>query len=151
AASLWMADKHAEARTEPWRGTAYRHEKIRIVYLSADFNEHVVATQIAGVIERHDRSHFEIIGVSLHNAGASAMRTRLKYAFDHFLEAERKTDRKIAAQLRELETDIAIDITGFTGESRPGILATRAAPLQVQFLGFPGTMAAPHIDYLIAD
>jgi protein O-GlcNAc transferase len=151
AAELWMADRYPASERGTWVGLPYRHEKIRIAYISADFNEHAVSTLLAGVFEHHDKNRFETIAISLSASDGSPMRTRLIRAFDHFIDAEHKTDAETAALLRGLEADIAVDLMGFTGECRPGILASRPAPVQVNYLGFPGTMGALHIDYILAD
>jgi predicted O-linked N-acetylglucosamine transferase (SPINDLY family) len=127
-----------------------KNEKIRIGYFSADFKNHPVAFLIAELFELHDRSQFEIYGFSLVNA-ADEMRERLKLAFDHFIEVGRKSDIEVAQLCRSLTIDIAIDLTGFTQDARTGIFAHRAAPLQVNYLGYPGTMGADYIDYIIAD
>ena len=134
-----------------WRGERYAHDRIRLAYLSADFNDHAVARLIAGVFECHDRSRFETIGVSLRPDDRSPMRRRLEAAFDTFRDVRGLGDAEVAAWLRASEVDVAIDLNGFTSGCRPGILARRPAPVQAQFLGFPGTMGAPYIDYLIAD
>jgi protein O-GlcNAc transferase len=151
ASTLCIQNKYAAAPHPDVSRAPYRHEKIRVAYVSADFGEHAVSTLLAGVLERHDRERFETFAVSLSDGTESAMRTRLKRAFAHFQDAGGKKDSEIAAYLRENEIDIAVDLTGFTGECRPGILLSRPAPVQVNYLGFPGTMGAPHIDYIIAD
>jgi protein O-GlcNAc transferase len=133
------------------QGGAYRHDRIRIAYVSADFAEHPTSYLLAGLIEQHDRARFTIIGVSLGTATASAMRSRIAAAFDQFLDAGRKDDREVAGLLRHLEVDIAVDLMGFTHESRPGVFALRPAPVQVNYLGFPATMGADYMDYIIAD
>ena len=125
--------------------------KIRIAYLSADFRPHPVAFLIAGVFEHHDRNVFEQTGVSLVHAGDSPIRARIANAFGNLIDAAGRTDDDIAQELRRREIDIAIDLTGFTDGSRPGIMLRRPAPVQVNFLGFPGTMGSPEIDYIIAD
>ena len=151
SATLWMEDKFPGAARNPWHGERYRHDKIRIAYISADFNQHAVSTQMAGIFEHHDRQRFETVAFSLGPSDGSSMRARLMRAFGCFLDADRQPDAEIAQTLRKLEIDIAVDLMGFTGECRPGILGPRPAPLQVNYLGFPGTMGASHIDYLIAD
>lgn len=125
--------------------------KIRIAYLSADFRPHPVAFLIAGVFEHHDRNAFELTGVSLVHAGDSPIRNRIRNAFENFIDAAGRTDDDIAQELRRRQIDIAIDLTGFTDGSRPGIMLRRPAPIQVNFLGFPGTMGSREIDYIIAD
>ena len=126
------------------------HQKIRIAYFSADFKNHPVAFLIAELFELHDKHRFETYAFSL--VGASdEMRARLHKAFDHFIDAEEMSDVAIARLARDMNIDIAIDLTGFTQDSRTGIFSYRAAPIQVNYLGFPGTMGADYMDYIIAD
>ena len=146
----YVRDRHPER--PPLRRGAWRdHDRIRLAYISADFHDHATARLMAGLFERHDRSRFASTAVSLGPAAPSDMRRRLEAAFDHFIDARRMTDPEIAALLQQMEIDIAIDLKGFTGESRPDILAARPAPIQVNYLGYPGTMGAPYIDYIVAD
>jgi len=150
-AETWLK-KQVAARPEPlWRGERYGHEKIRVAYLSADFRNHAVSQLLTGVIEAHDRSKFEITGISFGHDDDSALRTRLKAGFDRFIDADAMNDGDIARLLRENEIDIAVDLMVYTGKNRAGIFALRPAPVQVNFLGFPGTSGAPHLDYIIAD
>jgi len=123
----------------------------RIAYLSADFRRHATAYLAAGLFERHDRSRFEVIGISFGPDDNSDMRARLVRSFDRFHDVAASGDRDVARLLQDLEVDIAIDMKGHTEGSRPGILAYRPAPIQVSFLGYPGTMGADFIDYVIAD
>jgi len=149
-ARLWAGRKYPVA--EPlWRGKKYRHDKVRLAYLSTDFNEHAVSNLIAGVFEAHDRARFETIAVSYAQDDLSAMRRRLAGAFDRFIEVNEKTDLEVASMMRDMEVDIAVDLMGYTGDCRPGIFAHRPAPIQVNYLGFPGTMGAAFIDYILAD
>jgi predicted O-linked N-acetylglucosamine transferase (SPINDLY family) len=126
-------------------------EKIRIGYFSADFRQHAVSILAAELIETHDRTRFEITAFAFGPASEDAMRRRLAGAFDRFIEVQDRSDREIALLARELRIDIAVDLGGFTSHCRPGIFALRAAPLQVNFLGYPGTLGAPYMDYLLAD
>lgn len=134
-----------------WRGESYGHEKIRVAYISADFRDHAVARLVAGLFEHHDRSRFETTGVSLVADDGSAMRRRLRGAFDQFIDADRQGDEPVATLIRRMEIDIAVDLMGFTSGCRPGILAFRPAPVQVNFLGYPGTMGTAYVDYIVAD
>jgi len=129
----------------------YGHDKIRVAYVSADFHDHPVAMLMAGVFERHDRAQFEINAVSLGPPSTGEMRRRLVGTFDRFIDVRLKSDQAIAEAMRELEIDIAIDLNGFTQGCRPGIFARRPAPIQVGYLGYPGTTGASYIDYIIAD
>jgi predicted O-linked N-acetylglucosamine transferase (SPINDLY family) len=148
---ILIRDKFNAASEPLWRGERYRHERIRLVYLSADFGAHAVATQIAGVVERHDRLRFETIAMSYGRNDKSSMRARLERAFERFFDIHGTSDQQAAAMIRELEADIVVDLTGLTGSSRPGVLALRPAGLQVQHLGFAGSLGAEYIDYIVAD
>jgi protein O-GlcNAc transferase len=129
----------------------YAHERIRVAYVSGDLREHAVSYLLVGALERHDRRRFEIYAVSLRPAEASAIGQRVKHAFDRFIDVSHSSDREVAALMRDLEVDIAVDLTGYTRGFRPQIFAQRPAPIQVNYLGYPGTMGAPFMDYLIAD
>jgi protein O-GlcNAc transferase len=151
-ASRILADtKYPPAQTPLWNGENYRHARIRIAYLSSDFHAHATATLTAGMFEAHDAKRFETFAISFGPDDNSPMRKRLAAAFENFLPVAGKSDAEIARLLRENEIDIAIDLKGFTDQSRPGIPAQRAAPLQVNYLGFPATMGASYMDYIIAD
>jgi protein O-GlcNAc transferase len=134
-----------------WNGERYHHDRIRIAYLSADFQQHATAYLMAELFELHDKSRFELTGISFGPDDQSAVRARLVAAFDRFHDVRAKSDREVAQLLRELEIDIAIDLKGFTQNSRIGILAHRPAPVQVSYLGYPGTTGAEFIDYVIGD
>jgi predicted O-linked N-acetylglucosamine transferase (SPINDLY family) len=134
-----------------WRGERYAHDRIRIAYLSADFHDHAVMHLMAGLFEQHDRSQFDVVAVSFGPDPSTDTRARLKDAFERFIDVRHLRDDEIAKLLRDLETDIAIDLKGFTDDARTGIFAFRPAPIQVNYLGYPGTMGAPYIDYIIVD
>ena len=134
-----------------WKGERYGHERIRVAYVSADFRNHVVANMMAGIYEKHDTQRFHTIGVSLAAADDSEIVQRSKRALNEFINASHLSDEAVARLLRDMEVDIAVDLTGFTQGCRPGIFARRAVPTQVNFLGLPGTMGVSYIDYLIAD
>jgi protein O-GlcNAc transferase len=134
-----------------FRPRAGSGDRLRIAYLSADFHRHATAFLMAELFERHDRSAFEVFGVSFGPDDSSAMRARLVRGFDRFLDLRAESDAAIAAMLADLGVDIAIDLKGHTKDSRFGIFARRPAPLQVSYLGYPGTTGAPYIDYVIAD
>ena len=132
-------------------GARPAHHRIRIGYFSANFHDTATANLIAGVFERHDRQRFELIAFSFGVPSRDAMRARLEAAFDRFIDVREKSDAEIAQLSRTLEIDIAVDLKGFTQDSRTEIFIHRAAPLQVIYLGYPGTTGAHYIDYLIAD
>jgi protein O-GlcNAc transferase len=126
------------------------YSKIRIGYFSADFKNHPVAFLAAQLFESHDKSKFETYAFSLTEANDD-MRSRLVKAFDYFINVETQSDIQIAQLARSLNIDIAVDLTGFTKDSRTGIFSCRVAPIQANYLGYPGTMGADFIDYIIAD
>jgi protein O-GlcNAc transferase len=150
-ARAFVASKCPPSPDPIWRNERYRHSRIKLAYLSADLHDHATAHLTAGLFEQHDRSRFETIAVSFGPNTGDDMRARLENAFDQFLDVQHHSDREIAGLLRELEVDIAVDLKGFTLDSRPGIFALRPAPVQVNYLGYPGTMGARYIDYIIAD
>jgi predicted O-linked N-acetylglucosamine transferase (SPINDLY family) len=150
-AENFLSAKSPFAPARLWNGERYRHRKIRVAYLSADFRDHPGAYLMAGLFEAHDRSRFETTAISWGPAAPSAIRSRLIGAFDRFLDVSSASDRAVAEKLRELEIDIAINRMGYTRSARTAIVEMRPAPVQVSFLGFPGTTAAEFIDYMIAD
>jgi predicted O-linked N-acetylglucosamine transferase (SPINDLY family) len=128
-----------------------RHDRLRVGYFSADFHNHATAYLAAELFERHDASSFEITAFSFGSDAGDAMRQRLMAGFDRFIDVRNRSDQDVAGLARDLEIDIAVDLKGFTKDFRTGIFACRAAPIQVNYLGYPGTMGADYIDYIIAD
>ena len=150
-ARTFSQERYAASAQALWKGERYQHDRIRVAYLSADFHRHPVAYLMAGLFEAHDKSRFEITAISFGPDSKDDMRTRLENSFDHFIDVRRKSDRDVALLLKDLEIDIALDLKGYTDRGRTGILAFRAAPIQVNFLGYPGTMGVDYIDYVLAD
>jgi predicted O-linked N-acetylglucosamine transferase (SPINDLY family) len=151
AAETWVAsDAPESAGLGPLRKYPPR-EKIRLGYFSADFHRHATAYLIAELFERHDRSAFELIAFSFGADTGDDMQKRIAAASDRFIDVRARSNPEIAAMARELEIDIAVDLKGLTMENRIGIFAHRAAPIQVNYLGYPGTLGAPYMDYIIAD
>ena len=128
-----------------------RHKKIRIGYCSADFREHPVAYLTAELYELHDRDHYEIHAFSYGPDTKDEMNLRIKAGVDHFHDVKSMSHEEVALLARSLEIDIAIDLGGFTSGARIDIFAMLAAPIQLGYLGFLGTMGAEYYDYLIAD
>lgn len=151
AATVWVNDRYPADLSMPAISRRGRRDKIRLGYYSADYHNHATAYLTAGLFEQHDRSRFELIAVSFGPSQQDEMRGRLMAAFDRFVDARARSDREVAQLSRDLEIDIAVDLKGFTENARAGIFAHRAAPLQVSYLGYPGTMSAAYFDYLIAD
>jgi predicted O-linked N-acetylglucosamine transferase (SPINDLY family) len=150
-ARAWAANQHpGPTAPSPPRGQP-RHTVLRIAYISADFREGPLATLMTGVLEHHDRRLIETVGVSLGADDGSAARRRFERAFHRFVDMSDKNDAEITSVLREMQIDIAVDLMGFTEGGRPGIFKLRPAPIQVGYLGYPGTVGGDWLDYLIAD
>lgn len=132
-------------------GTGHTRGKIRLGYFSPDFRTHAVSFLTAGLFEQHDRARFEVHAFALKTAADDAMAARLKVAFDHFHDVGHLADAQLVDYARSRGIDIAVDLAGHTDGARTGIFARRVAPVQVNYLGFPGGMGASFVDYLIAD
>ena len=128
-----------------------KNKKIRVGYFSADFKNHPVSLLTAELYELHDKNQFEIIAFSFGVDDKSPMRLRLSQAFDQYIDVSDMSDLEIAELSRNLKIDIAVDLGGFTSNSRTGIFSYRAAPIQLSYIGYLGTMGAEYYDYLIAD
>jgi protein O-GlcNAc transferase len=126
-------------------------DKLRIAYVSGDFRQHPVGVAVVELLERHDKTRFEIIGVSHGPNDASDTRARIVAAFDQFHDIAPATDHQIAGLLNGLQVHVAVDLNGLSGGCRPDIFAYRPAPIQVSYLGFAGTTGADFIDYILAD
>jgi predicted O-linked N-acetylglucosamine transferase (SPINDLY family) len=133
------------------RPAARRGRKLRIGYLSADFHAHATAMLVVDLIERHDRSRFAVYGYSLGPDDGSPMRRRIAKAFDRFVDLKDASDSDAARRIHADEIDVLLDLKGYTQDARVKIMAHEPAPIQINYLGFPGTMGAPFIDYVIAD
>lgn len=134
-----------------WQGEIYEHKKIRVAYVSPDFREHPVGHLTAGIFENHDKDKFETIAISLGIDDNSRLRERMLAAFDQFIDVRQMSSRDVAAMMRSMEVDIAVDLGGYTADTRTDIFAYRPAPVQVNYLGYSSTMGVDYIDYIIAD
>lgn len=139
------------AKAPLWQGEQYRHKKLRIAYVSPDLREHPVGHLMCGIFEHHDKRRVETIAISLGIDDKSRLRQRMLDAFDHFIDARGMTSQKIAETMREMEVDIAIDLAGYTADSRIDLFSWRPAPVHINFLGYPGTLAVDYMDYILAD
>lgn len=151
AAETWVADRQPAM---PGLGPIVPGTpgpRLRVAYLSADFREHPVAYLMAEVFERHDRTRIELFALNAARDDGGPMRRRIEAAFDHFIDIRSMSDREVAQRAREIGIDVLVDLTGFTAGSRLGVLAWRAAPVQVSYLGYLGTLGAPYVDHLLAD
>ena len=150
-AQIWIQDKHPSAvRPKPLTIKA-QHARLRIGYFSADLWSHPVAHLIAGVFDAHDRTRFEIHAFSSGPDTQDPMRKRLEGAFEHFHDVRLSSDAEVIDLARKCEIDVAVDLSGLTKGCRPGLFAAGVAPVQINYLGYPGTMGTQYIDYIIAD
>ena len=151
AAEIHIASEFEEIPRPPAFARRARRDRIHVGYFSSDLRNHPVGHLLAGVIERHDKTRFELSAFSFGPDSSDEMRKRLTGAFDSFLDVRNHSDKQIAELAQSLGIDVAVDLNGFTNFNRFGIFASRAAPIQVAFLGYLGTTGAPFLDYLIAD
>ena len=151
ASRIFANEKYPEPRV--WGNFTTRHEngKIRIGYYSADFHNHATSFLMAELFEAHDPQKFELYGFSFGPDKQDEMRSRVAQGFGRFFDVTKKSDREVAQMSRELGIDIAIDLKGFTQDNRMRIFAERCARVQINYLGYPGTLAAPYFDYIVAD
>lgn len=132
-------------------GPSPAHPRLRIGYLSSDLHEHATAYLMAEVFELHDRNRFEVFAYSTGPDDASPMRQRLMRAFEHFVDLRQASPVEIAQRIHHDQIDILVDLKGYTRDTRSGVLAMRPAPIQVNYLGYPGTMGADFVDYVLTD
>lgn len=151
SARLFAQQRYPVTAVPLWRGERYRHDRIRLAYVSPDLREHPVGHLMAGIFERHDKTHFETVAISLGIDDGSRLRERMVRSFDRFIDARTMTAPQIAALMRELEIDVAVDLAGYTADSRSDIFTHRPAPVQVNYLGYPGTLGTTCMDYILAD
>jgi predicted O-linked N-acetylglucosamine transferase (SPINDLY family) len=135
----------------PSPGARTVHDRIRVGYLSSDMRNHAVGFLAVGLFEQHDKSRFETIALSIGADDKSSTRRRMQQAFDRYHDIYAHSDQQIADLIRHLEVDILVDLNGLTQGGRPRVVARRPAPVQVNYLGYPGTTGAAFIDYIIAD
>ncbi|HEY3299159.1 MAG TPA: tetratricopeptide repeat protein [Methylophilaceae bacterium] len=126
-------------------------KRLKIAYLSADFREHPVSQLLVEVLEKHDRTKFEVIGLSFGPEDQSALRSRVIEAFDTFIDVRDKSDEEVARSMNAIGVDIAVDLMGYTTHARPAIFSYQAVPVQVGYLGYAGTTGSNHINYIVAD
>ncbi|RMD67904.1 MAG: TIGR03032 family protein, partial [Gammaproteobacteria bacterium] len=125
--------------------------RLRIGYVSSDFRTHPTAHLMGGLLPLHDRKRFEVFGYSLRKDEGSPYRKRIMEGCDHFIDLDDLSDEEAARRIAGDGIHILVDLNGYTQHARPGIFARRPAPIQVNYLGFPGTLGAPWMDYIIAD
>lgn len=153
-AQLWNSDRYPSKSLSNIEASALAYEhrgRIRIGYLAGEFRDQATSHLLAGVLEAHDKDQFEIVALDNGWDDGSDLRKRLDKAFDRFIDIRPLTDDQAARRIRDEKVDILINLNGYFGEERTGVFACRPAPVQVNYLGFPGTIGANYIDYIIAD
>ena len=150
-AAAWIGRKvpPAPQRLAPARG--YCHQRLRIGYLSSDFCRHAMSFLIAELLERHDRTAFEVHGYCASPEDGSALRARVVAAFDRFRPIRTLSDEDAARHIHADEIDILVDLNGLTRGARPGVLRWKPAPVQATYLGYIGPVPLPELDWLICD
>lgn len=144
-------ERYALSEPAPVAVPSIKPARLRIGYFSADFHGHAVMYQLIRILELHDRTRFEVYAYSFGPPAGDSMRARAKDAVDVFRDVRALGGQDIAALARQDRIDVAIDLMGYTRNARPEIFVHRAAPVQISYLGYPGTLGAPFMDYLIAD
>ncbi|WP_443750296.1 O-linked N-acetylglucosamine transferase family protein [Asticcacaulis solisilvae] len=150
SAAAFAGELYPGRNTLPPFAAPPEHDRLRIGYVSSDFGEHPVTYLLAGMLERHDRTKFEIFAISL-GKGTGPWRERVVAGVEHFIDVSDLNDADIVTRMRELEIDIAVDLNGYTQACRTAVFAERVAPVQLHYIGFLGTMGVSFIDYIIAD
>src|SRR6516164_6317107 len=147
----WGAAIHPITAKSVWQDKIYKHDKIRLGYVSADLRTHAVAYLMAELFELHDKERFSVTAFSLGRDDNSDIRRRLVSSFDRFIDCYTLSDFDVAHAIADSEIDILVDLMGFTQDAHTNIFAYRPAPIQVNYLGYPGTIGASFIDYIIGD
>ena len=144
AAEIWVQNKYPLSHALLAIPARPGRDRIRVGYFSADFRNHPVALLTAELFETHDRSRFELTAFSYGPDTRDDVRKRAEAAFENFIDVRNKSDQEVALLARSMGIDIAVDLGGFTEDSRTGLFAMRAAPLQLSYIGYLGTMGAPY-------
>ena len=150
-AEIYVNEKHPQSHVLSEIEHYPKRKKIRIGYFSADFRNHPVSRLTAELYETHDRDQFEIYAFSFGSDTKDEMNLRIKAGVDHFHDVRTMSHKDVAMLARSVELDIAVDLGGFTQNSRTGIFAMSAAPIQISYIGYLGTMGVNYYDYLVAD
>jgi len=148
---IYAKDKYGESLFKLWNGEKYAHRRKRVAFMSSDFRNHPVGYLLIELVEKFDKDKFELTGVFTGNEDDSELWKRYRCSFNHYIDAKNIPSLELAKLLRAMEIDIIIDLNGHTEGTRLDVLSHRPAPVQITYLGFPGTLALPFIDYLIAD
>ena len=150
-AETFARERFPQAAAALWNGERYDNPRIRIGYVSGEFRNQATAVLMAELFERHDRSRFELFAIDNGWDDGSPIRRRIEAAFDEIVDISHVGDRQAAAMVRARNIEILVNLNGYFGRARQGLFSHRPCPVQVNYLGFPGTLGAAYIDYIIAD
>jgi len=150
-ATTYATEQFPRASTPCWNGEKYDNRKIRIGYLSGEFRHQATSILMAELFELHDRNRFELFAFDNGWDDGSAIRRRIEQAFDEVVDIARLSDAEAADAVHARRIDILVNLNGYFGRARQGIFSRRPCPVQVNYLGFPGTLGADYIDYIVAD
>jgi predicted O-linked N-acetylglucosamine transferase (SPINDLY family) len=150
-AEVFAAENYPQAQAPVWTGERYQNARIRIGYVSGEFRYQATSVLIAGLFELHDKNCFELFALDNGWDDASEIRGRINRASDEIVDIRRLGDREAAAAIKRRQIDILVNLNGYFGEARSGIFSLRPSPVQVNYLGFPGTLGVDYMDYILAD
>ena len=151
AAEIYMKDKLTDKSKTKVLPNKYNHKKPRIGYFSSDFHDHPVLHLMMDVFKNHDKSIFDIFAFSFGPEKKDKWREEVKNYFTQFKDINKISDSEVVNLARSVELDIAVDLSGLTGSSRSQMFSQRLAPIQINYLGYPGTIGAEYMDYILAD
>jgi len=138
-------------KSTPFSNRQNHNQRIKVGYFSQDFRNHAVAFLTSELFELHNREQFEVHGFYFGKETNDDSHQRLKAGFEHFHDVRELTDQGVVDLSRQLKLDIAVDLSGYTLNNRNGIFSLRLAPVQINYIGYPGTMGHPEIDYIVGD
>jgi predicted O-linked N-acetylglucosamine transferase (SPINDLY family) len=150
-AEIFAAERYPPSHTPLWNGEKYGNARIRIGYVSGEFRHQATSILMAELFELHDRNRFELFAFDNGWDDGSDIRARINRAFDEIVDISRLRDPGAGSAIVQRRIDILVNLNGYFGRARQGIFALRPCPIQVNYLGFPGTTGADYMDYLIAD
>jgi protein O-GlcNAc transferase len=150
-AEIYAAEKFPRSQTILWNGERYKNTKIRIGYVSGEFRQQATSFLMTGLFELHDKNRFKLFAFDNGWDDSSEIRGRINRAFDEIVDITRLGDLEAAAAIRQRNIDILVNLNGYFGRARQGVFSHKPCPIQVNYLGFPGTIGADYIDYIVAD
>jgi len=150
-AEVFAAERAPAAKVPLWTGETYDNPKMRIGYASGEFRHQATSILIGELFELHNRDRFELIAIDNGRDDASGLRDRMMRAFSEIIDITRLGDHEAATLIRDRKIDLLVNLNGYFGRERQRVFSFRPCPIQVSYLGYPGTLGAPYIDYVLAD